>query len=107
MGALVEASNVCGGAIVWFQFSGACYAAFDPLAFISLVLRHYFADAVALAEFKVSFIHVFIMKLDSAFAMPQAILELTDVDNIRNLVDLFTEAMLDSCFKLTNVGFKV
>ena len=62
---------------------------------------------MALAEFKVSFIHVFIMKLDSAFAMPQAILELTDVDNIRNLVDLFTEAMLDSCFKLTNVGFKV
>ena len=58
-----------------------------------------------LAEFEVSLIREFIIILHSTMAMPQAILELTNVDSIVACVDIFTEAIPDSSFKFADVSF--
>ena len=101
---LAEASNVLRTAIIFNKFSAASHLAFDPLAFKSEVLSHTFTEAVPLVKLEVSFIRVFIASLRSAMAMPQAILELTNVDIILDFVDIFKEAIPDSCFKFTDVS---
>ena len=58
-----------------------------------------------LAEFEVSLIREFIIILHSTMAMPQAILELTNVDSIVACVDIFTDAIPDSCFPFAEVTF--
>ena len=58
-----------------------------------------------LAELEVSFIELSIPLLQSAMAMPQAILELTDVHLIIDCVDRFTEAIPVSCIPFADVSF--
>ena len=101
---LAEASNVYFRAIMKPKFSAAIYCAFDPLAYKSVDLSHKFTNAVHLIELEVSFIRVFIALLHYAMAMPQAILELTNVDLILRFVDTFTEAIADSCFPFADIS---
>ena len=102
---LVEVSIVRGRAIVGSINSSASFAAFHPFPIISKVLIHKPANPVPLAELEISLIRGSIAILRSAMTMYQAILMLTNVHTILVEVDIFTEAMKDSCFPFAGVCF--
>ena len=78
--------------------------AFDPLSLKHLFLSRNFTDAVTLAELVVSFVVGFIALLHSAMAMLQAIFELTNVDSSLGCIDIFTEAIPNTCYPFAGVS---
>ena len=77
---------------------------FDPLSLKHLVLSRNLTNAVTLAELEASFVVGSIALLHSAMAMLQAIFELSNVNSSLGCIDIFTEAMPNTCFPFAGVG---